>query len=150
MTIVVDASALVAIALDEPEAEAMMAALDGVQGWATPVNTMEAGLTLVLREGLFTPAQFQDWLADRNVAETHSVTSGHALAAYLLREAFVDVVDQALAAEKFQPLVDIAHAPALAAGEDKTGDAVLDAVGVHVTTVGLTDFTKRCLPVNSR
>lgn len=83
MTIVVDASALVAIALDEPEAEAMMAALDGVQGWATPVNIMEAGLTLVLREGLFTPAQFQDWLADRNVAETHSVTFGHALAAYL-------------------------------------------------------------------
>lgn len=83
MTIVVDASALVAIALDEPEAEAMMAALDGVQGWATPVNIMEAGLTLVLREGLFTPAQFQDWLADRNVAETHTITSGHALAAYL-------------------------------------------------------------------
>ena len=83
MTIVVDASALVAIALDEPEAEAMMAALDGVQGWATPVNIMEAGLILVLREGLFTPAQFQDWLADRNVAETHSVTSVHALAAYL-------------------------------------------------------------------
>ena len=83
MTIVVDASALVAIALDEPEAEAMMAALDGVQGWATPVNIMEAGLILVLREGLFTPAQFQDWLADRNVAETHGVTSAHALAAYL-------------------------------------------------------------------
>lgn len=83
MTIVVDASALVAIALDEPEAEAMMAALDGVQGWATPVNIMEAGLILVLREGLFTPAQFQDWLADRNVAETHSVTSAHAFAAYL-------------------------------------------------------------------
>jgi ribonuclease VapC len=83
MTIVVDASALVAIAMDEPEADAMMAALDGVQGWATPVNIMEAGLALVLREALFTPAQFQDWVADRNVAETHTVTSGHALAAYL-------------------------------------------------------------------
>jgi|SRR5215217_1668485 len=83
MTIVVDASALVAIAMREPEADAMMGALDGVQGWATPVNIMEAGLILVLREGVFNPAQFQDWLADRNVAETHTVTSGHALAAYL-------------------------------------------------------------------
>lgn len=83
MTIVVDASALVAIALGEPEADAMMAALDGVQGWATPVNIMEAGLALVMREAMFTPAQFQEWIADRNVTETHTVTAGHALAAYL-------------------------------------------------------------------
>lgn len=83
MTIVVDASALVAIARGEPEAEAMMQALDGVQGWATPVNIMEAGLILVLREARFNPAQFQTWVADQNIAETSIVTSGHALAAYL-------------------------------------------------------------------
>jgi ribonuclease VapC len=83
MTIVVDASALVAMARREPEAEAMERVLDGVQGWATPVNIMEAGLILVLREGRFNQSQFQAWVADQNVAETHTVTSGHALAAYL-------------------------------------------------------------------
>jgi hypothetical protein len=76
-------------------------------------------------------------------------------AADLRREAFVDVVDQALAAEILQALVDAAHAPALAAGENESGDPVVDALGVHATAayataVGLTGFTKRCLPVNSR
>lgn len=83
MTVVVDASALVAMARREPEAEAMERVLDGVQGWATPVNIMEAGLILVLRESRFNQSQFQAWVADQNVAETHTVTSGHALAAYL-------------------------------------------------------------------
>ncbi|MFY8141778.1 MAG: type II toxin-antitoxin system VapC family toxin, partial [Caulobacter sp.] len=58
MTIVVDASALVAMARREPEAEAMERVLDGVQGWATPVNIMEAGLILVLRESRFNQSQF--------------------------------------------------------------------------------------------
>ncbi len=83
MTIVVDASALVAMARREPEAEAMERVLDGVQGWATPVNIMEAGLILVLRDSRFNQSQFQAWVADQNVVETHTVTSGHALAAYL-------------------------------------------------------------------
>jgi ribonuclease VapC len=83
MTLVVDASALVAIALDEPEAAAMKQVLDGIQAWATPVNIMEAGLVLVLREARFSPAQFRAWVADQNVAETSVVSSVDALAAYL-------------------------------------------------------------------
>lgn len=83
MTIVVDSSALVAMARREPEAEAMERVLDGVQGWATPVNIMEAGLILVLRESRFNQSQFLAWVADQNVVETNTVTSGHALAAYL-------------------------------------------------------------------
>lgn len=83
MTLVVDASALVAIALDEPEAAAMKQALDGVQAWATPVNIMEAGLVLVLRAARFSPAQFTTWVVNQNVAETNVVSATDALAAYL-------------------------------------------------------------------
>ena len=83
MTLVVDASALVAIALGEPDAPALEVCLtDAPQAFATAMNLTEAGLALVLRRGHFTPAQFQEWLAALGVVEAH-VGGGEALDAYL-------------------------------------------------------------------
>lgn len=82
MRIVVDASALVAIAKGEPEAAAMEAVLSISEPWASSVNIMEAGLALVLRDGRFTAEEFGAWLADFFIGEL-DVRSADAIAAYL-------------------------------------------------------------------
>ena len=83
MSLVIDASALVALAMDEPERveiERSLRANDDIR--AAPINLTEAGIALVLRFGMFTPSQYDEWLADLGVQET-SVDSGAALRAYL-------------------------------------------------------------------
>lgn len=82
MRIVVDASALVAIANGEVEAAAMEAVLSTAEPWASSVNLMEAGLVLVLRDGRFTSEQFQAWLGEFFIGEM-DVRAVDALAAYL-------------------------------------------------------------------
>jgi ribonuclease VapC len=83
MTLVVDASALVAIALTEPEGAAFETAIqEADEVWSASANIVEAGLVLVLREGRFSALQFAEWLEDQNIQETQ-VSSHAALAAYL-------------------------------------------------------------------
>lgn len=83
MRLVVDASALVAIARKEPEELAMVRAIASGEAWASSVNIMEAGLVLVLREGRFTAEQYRVWLAGLFVSEFTAVDAHNALAAYL-------------------------------------------------------------------
>lgn len=82
MRIVVDASALVAIAKGEPEAAAMEAVLSTSEPWASSVNIVEAGLALVLRDGRFTADEFEAWLSEFFIGE-REVRAADALAAYL-------------------------------------------------------------------
>ena len=84
MTLVVDASALVSIARHEPGYEVLEEALSKAEtALATPVNIMEAGLVLVLRDARFTAEGFQAWLQTQNVVETGIVDAQAALDAYL-------------------------------------------------------------------
>lgn len=82
MRIVVDASALVAIANGEPEATVMEAVLSTSEPWASSVNIMEAGSALVLRDGRFTADEFESWLSEFFIGE-REVRAADALAAYL-------------------------------------------------------------------
>lgn len=60
--IVVDASALVAIGDDEPEAENFLAVLERNPSRISAVNYVEAGLILIGRGRLATQADLDDWL----------------------------------------------------------------------------------------
>jgi len=81
--VAVDASALVAMALGEPEADRFGEYLRSVSAaYIAPINITEAGLALVLRNGHFTRERFAIWLADQGVVE-HDVAGGHALDVYL-------------------------------------------------------------------
>jgi ribonuclease VapC len=81
--VAVDASALVALALGEPEREEVEACLrDAEDAFATPINITEAGLTLVLRDGRFTPEQYERWLSGLRVTEM-GIDGAAALRAYL-------------------------------------------------------------------
>jgi len=82
--VVVDASALVAMALAEPERSAFEAVVaDAEVLLATPVNLTEAGLVLVLRERRFTAAEYHRWLDDLDIASSDLVGEPEALDAYL-------------------------------------------------------------------
>ncbi|SFI67920.1 type II toxin-antitoxin system VapC family toxin [Caulobacter sp. UNC279MFTsu5.1] len=84
MIVVVDASALVAMALAEPERSAFEAVVaDAEVLLATPVNLTEAGLVLVLRERRFTAAEYHRWLDDLDIASSDLVGEPEALDAYL-------------------------------------------------------------------
>jgi ribonuclease VapC len=81
--VVVDASALVAVGLREPERAAIVEALaDADSLFMTPVNILEAGLVLVLRQALYDLAGYRDWLEELRVTEL-DVSGREALAAYL-------------------------------------------------------------------
>jgi ribonuclease VapC len=84
LIVVVDASALVAIAMREPEAQEFA---DGLASFdravATTVNLFEAGLVLVMRYGLFDVADFHRWLAKIRIESSDEVSFGLALDAYL-------------------------------------------------------------------
>lgn len=83
MIVAVDASALVALALDEPEREAVESCLHEAQdAFATPINITEAGLTLILRDGRFTADQYELWLSHLGVTEM-GIDGSAALRAYL-------------------------------------------------------------------
>lgn len=84
MTLVVDASALVSIARHEAGYEILEETLSKAdEAFATPVNIMEAGLVLVLRDARFTADGFQAWLRSQNVVETGIVEAHAVLDAYL-------------------------------------------------------------------
>jgi len=84
VTLVVDASALVAIAQREPGYQVLEQALaTATSALATPINVLEAGLVLVLREAHFTPDEFRSWLEAQNVIEVRDADSHAALAAYM-------------------------------------------------------------------
>jgi ribonuclease VapC len=69
----VDASAVVAIALREPERLAFLEQLgEADQVFMTPVNITEAGLAIVLRQNLLGLDEFAAWLAGLRVAELQS------------------------------------------------------------------------------
>ncbi|MDB5457684.1 MAG: VapC toxin family domain ribonuclease [Caulobacter sp.] len=84
MIVAVDASALVAMARGEPERLAFEAVVaQAGELWATPVNLMEAGLILVLRERRFTTAEYHRWLDDIGVRTSNAAGEPEALDAYL-------------------------------------------------------------------
>lgn len=79
----VDASALVAIAMFEPERDGFLGRMrELAQIFVTPVNALEAGLAIVLRQRLLGIEQFATWLSELRVAETE-VSGDAALRAYL-------------------------------------------------------------------
>ena len=83
--IVVDASALIAIGEEEPDADLYLEALERANAAAlSPVNAVEAGLVLVGRRRLADAAAFDLWLESLGV-EVHPGPIDHAgaLAAYL-------------------------------------------------------------------
>ena len=83
MILAVDASAIVALALGEAEADVIDTCLQSAsEAYVTPVNVIEAGLALVLRRGHMTSAQLADWLASQGVRQ-RNIDGFAALAAYL-------------------------------------------------------------------
>jgi ribonuclease VapC len=83
MILVVDASALVAIALREPERSIFNEQIaDAEAVFMTAVNLMEVGLAVVLRQNLFGMDEFAEWIAEFGVVEI-PVTGQAALEAYL-------------------------------------------------------------------
>jgi ribonuclease VapC len=83
MTLVVDASAIVAVGMDEPERSVMVEALSrSDDAVAAAINVVEAGIVLVLRFGRFTPEQYAEWLSELGVQERR-VDGAAALRAYL-------------------------------------------------------------------
>jgi ribonuclease VapC len=83
VNIVIDASAIVALGMDEPERLVIEAAkADADEVCASPLNLLEAGIVLALRFGRFTPPQYATWLEEMNVIVT-DVVSVAALRAYL-------------------------------------------------------------------
>lgn len=78
-----DASAVVAMALGEPDALAISDCLNAAtEAYMTPINLTEAGLALVLRRGHFRTDEFADWMRAQNIVERH-VDGDRALEAYL-------------------------------------------------------------------
>jgi len=83
VTIVVDASAIVALGMNEPERPAIEAVIGGTDDLrAASINLTEAGIALVLRFGRFTAGEYDQWLRELNVREA-MVDAGAALKAYL-------------------------------------------------------------------
>ncbi len=82
MILAVDASALVAIGLDEPERGRFLGVLSAAEtAWVSPINLVEAGAVLS-SWGAVQPDQFAGWLARLKVNET-PVSGDAALAAYV-------------------------------------------------------------------
>jgi ribonuclease VapC len=83
--IVVDSSALVAIAQREPEREAALAALDRTDvGYISPINYVETGVVVIARGLLLDRGEVDDWLAGMGVEVREDLElSGPALEAYL-------------------------------------------------------------------
>lgn len=70
--IVVDASALVAIAFNEPEKPVFTAILSKADGvWLAPVNYVETGLILRQKRLIATRLQLDEWLANYGIVVDH-------------------------------------------------------------------------------
>ena len=83
--IVVDASALVAIVMAEPEAVRFKAALEKVDGaWLSPINYVETGLLLIGRGAFAEPTEMNAWLAAMGITVREDLDlATPALQAYL-------------------------------------------------------------------
>jgi ribonuclease VapC len=83
--IAVDASALVAIAFNEPEKPVFTAILSSTDGaWLAPINYVETGLILRQKRLITTRLQLDEWLADYGVVVDHeSPLAQSALEAHL-------------------------------------------------------------------
>src|SRR5690348_1074062 len=83
MIVAVDASAVVAIGLHEPERDEFLGVLERCESaFIAPPNVLEAGLAIVLRQRLMGLAQFATWLAKLGLEEL-PVSGDDALHAYL-------------------------------------------------------------------
>ena len=84
MIIAVDASAIVAIGLDEPERADFVRVLERAErAFVAPINIVEAGLVIVLRQRLMGLEDYSRWLQRLGLAE-QPVSGDAALQAYLL------------------------------------------------------------------
>jgi ribonuclease VapC len=82
--VAVDASAVVAIGLNEPERDEFLALLERAESaFIAPINIVEAGLAIVLRQRLMGLNQYASWLTQLGLVE-HAVSGDDALRAYLL------------------------------------------------------------------
>jgi ribonuclease VapC len=83
--IAVDASALVAIAVNEPEKAAFTEVLNRVDSaWITPINYVETGLILKQRRYIENRLHLDEWLAIYDVAvDQGAALASTALEAYL-------------------------------------------------------------------
>lgn len=83
--IAVDASALLAIVMAEPEGAQFKAALQDTDGaWLSPINYVETGLLLIGRGAFGDPSEIDAWLAAMGVAVRKDFDlAGPALRAYL-------------------------------------------------------------------
>ena len=83
--IVVDASALVAIAEREPEKQQFLSVLDRSRvSYLSPINYVETGVVLIQRRLLTDAAELVDWLTGLGVTQREDVELGAAaLEAYL-------------------------------------------------------------------
>jgi len=84
VTLVVDASAIVALIAGEPEARQIaevLAQSDDI--WATSMNIAEAGLVLILRDKRLRIDDYRAWLDDQRIKEFDSAISDGVLDAYL-------------------------------------------------------------------
>jgi ribonuclease VapC len=82
--VAVDASAVVAIGLYEPEREDLLAVLERAdEAFIAPVNVLEAGLAIVLRQRLMGLDRYSAWLVELGLVEL-PVSGDEALRAYLL------------------------------------------------------------------
>jgi ribonuclease VapC len=82
--VAVDASAVVAIGLYEPERDDFLAVLEQAEAaFMAPVNAVEAGLAITLRQRLMGLDQYANWLVELGVTESQ-VSGDAALRAYLL------------------------------------------------------------------
>ena len=82
--IVVDASALVAIGDEEPDADLYLQILAGEEATVASINYVEAAIVLINRQRLATQADFDAWLGSLGVtAHPTDGLAGGALEAYL-------------------------------------------------------------------
>jgi ribonuclease VapC len=82
--VAVDASAVVAVGLYEPERDAFLSVLERAsEAFIAPVNVLEAGLAIVLRQRLMGIDRYASWLIELGLTEL-PVTGEAALRAYLL------------------------------------------------------------------
>jgi len=83
--IVVDSSALVAIAQREPEREAALTVLDGADvGYISPINYVETGVVVIGRGLLLDRGEVDDWLVGMGIEVREDLElGGPALEAYL-------------------------------------------------------------------
>ncbi len=83
--IVVDTSALVAIAEREPEKQQFLSVLDRSKvSYLSPINYVETGVVLIQRRLMADAAELVDWLSGLGVTQREDVELGAAaLAAYL-------------------------------------------------------------------